>query len=113
MTGNTFKVATMSSNIAASDSAQMSSPNTNVCKVVMITLKEIRLHDGLPIPHEYYRADSGEVMMRVWGTVQKDGASTKKLNGEWVLFDKNSRVLDFDTYSNDLAERNGCRFDDR
>lgn len=76
----------------------------------MKILKEIRTHDGLPIPHEYYRADSGEVMMRVWATVIKEGAQIK-CQGHWVLFDKDNKVIDLDMYCNDLAERNGFEFE--
>jgi hypothetical protein len=47
----------------------------------------------------------------VWVTIQKDGANVA-LNGEWVLFDKDDKIIDFDKYSNDLAERNGLVFED-
>ena len=76
----------------------------------MKILKEIRTHLGQPIPHEYYKTDSGEAMMRVWGTVIKEGAQIK-CQGQWVLFDKDNKVIDLDMSRNDLADRNGFEFE--
>jgi len=53
-----------------------------------------------------WRAPDGEYVMRRENGLTPNG---NPLNGRWVLRDAGGAFLDFDRYSNDLAERHNLR----
>ena len=64
----------------------------------MITL---RCH---PEKNDTYLPDpeSGLSMKREWGLTPNGN----EMGGRWVLRDKDGKIIDFDSYRNDIAERN-------
>jgi hypothetical protein len=51
----------------------------------------------------YIDPSCGWTMKREYETHTPNG---NKMNGRWVLRDENDAIVDFDTYSNDIADRN-------
>jgi hypothetical protein len=51
----------------------------------------------------HYSFENGHVMKREWDTCTPNGV---KISGRWALRDNEGKLIDFDQYSNDIAERN-------
>lgn len=58
---------------------------------------------ALKIDDEVYRLPNGEELQRETASLTPNG---NKMNGRWVLRNKEGDLIDFDQYRNDLAERN-------
>jgi hypothetical protein len=54
----------------------------------------------------YASPTNGWTMKREYDTLTPNN---NKMNGRWVLRDENDNVFDFDSYSNDIAERNNLK----
>lgn len=59
----------------------------------------IRIND------DRYEGEDGCVMAREYGKTPNGN----NMNGRWVLREAQGAMVDFDQYSNDLAERNNLR----
>ncbi len=51
-----------------------------------------------------FASDDGWMMRREWG----ETPNSNPVGGRWVLRNEKGEWIDFDQYSNDLAERNNC-----
>jgi len=56
-------------------------------------------------PEQYYGTDHS-VLAREYETRTPNG---NKMNGRWVLRNAQGAMIDFDQYSNDIAERNNLK----
>jgi len=58
----------------------------------------------IKVADQKYVSEDFWMMRREWG----DTPNGNPLGGRWVLRDEKGNWIDFDQYSNDLAERNDC-----
>jgi hypothetical protein len=62
----------------------------------MIKIKTVSINDNI------FLFENEHTMQREYDTLSPNG---NKISGQWVYRDKEGKLLDFDQYCNDLAER--------
>jgi hypothetical protein len=63
-------------------------------------------HEKVEDLREEYVSATGHTMKREYGTKTPNG---NKMDGHWVVRDKNKRFVDFHTHSNDLIDKHGLK----